>query len=111
MQSVRIVSRIRTGKPSYRQHEHVDSGTSRKPDYAGTRREWTCPTDYAIAGCRTERPQCGDGKCQSDGYAVNAEPGPNGCRFGCKGPEGLIPGISSNFCRFDAVMECSLRCR
>lgn len=111
MQSVRIVSRIRTGKPAYRQHEHVDSGTSRKPDYAGTRREWTCPNDYAVSGCRTERAQCGDGKCLSDGYAVNAEPAPNGCRFGCKGPEGLIPGISSNFCRFDAVMDCTLRCR
>lgn len=110
-QSARIVSRVRTGKPSFRRHEHVDTGVSRKPDYAGTRREWTCPEDYAVSACRTEKPQCGDGKCASDGYAVNAEPVANGCRFSCKGPEGLLPGLSSNYCRFDAVMECHLRCR
>lgn len=111
MQSARIVERVRTGKPTYRRHEHVDTGVSRKPDYAGTKREWTCPDDYAVSSCRTEKPECGDGRCATDGYAVNAEPAPNGCRFGCKGPEGLIPGLSSNFCRFDAVMECRLRCR
>jgi hypothetical protein len=111
MQSTRIVSRVRTGKPTFGRHEHVDTGVSRKPDYAGTRREWTCPDDYAVSACRTEKPQCGDGKCASDGYAVVAEPIPNGCRFSCKGPEGLLPGLSSNFCRFDAVMDCHLRCR
>jgi hypothetical protein len=111
MQSARIVSRVRTGKPTFRRHEHVDTGVSRKPDYAGARREWTCPDDYAVSACRTDKPQCGDGKCTSDGYAVNAEPIPNGCRFSCRGPEGLLPGFSSNFCRFDAVMECHLRCR
>jgi hypothetical protein len=110
MQSARIVSRVRTGKATFRRHEHVDTGVSRKPDYAGTRREWTCPEDYAVSSCRTEKTQCGDGKCASDGYAVNAEPIPNGCRFSCKGPEGLLPGLSSNFCRFDAVMDCQLRC-
>jgi hypothetical protein len=111
MQTTRIVERVRTGKPTYRRHEHVDTGVSRKPDYAGTKREWTCPDDYAVSSCRTEKAECGDGRCATDGYAVNAEPVPNGCRFGCKGPEGLIPGLSSNFCRFDAVMECRLRCR
>lgn len=110
-QSVRVVARVRTGNAVYRQHEHVDSGTARKPDYASTRREWSCPPDYAVATCRTEKPQCGDGACASDGYAVNAEPASNGCRFGCKGPDGILPGISSKFCRFDAVMECRLRCR
>lgn len=111
MQSARIVARVRTGKPVYQRHEHVDTGVSRKPDYAGTLREWTCPDDYAVASCRTDKLECGDGRCQTDGYAVNAEPAPNGCRFRCKGPQGLLPGLSSNFCRFDAVMECRLRCR
>ena len=110
-QSARIVTRVRTGKPVYRRHEHVDTGVSRKPDYAASRREWTCPEDYAVASCRTEQAQCGDGKCASDGYAVNAEPIANGCRFGCNGPAGLLPGLSSNYCRFDAVMECNLRCK
>jgi hypothetical protein len=111
VQSVRVVSRVRTGKPDFKRHEHIDSGSGRKPDYASTRRDWTCPPDYVVASCRTEKLQCGDGKCTTDGYAVNAEPGENGCRFGCKGPESILPGLSSNFCRFDAVMECRLRCR
>ena len=110
-QSVRVVSRVRTGKADFKRHEHVDSGSGRKPDYASTRREWTCPPDYVVASCKTERAQCGDGRCTTDGYAVNAEPGQsNGCRFGCKGPESALPGLSANFCRFDAVMECRLRC-
>jgi hypothetical protein len=109
-QSARVVSRVRTGKATFARHEHVDSGSGRKPDYASTHREWSCPPDYAVASCRTEKTQCSDGKCTTDGYAVNAEPGANGCRFGCKGPEGIIPGLSSNFCRFDAQMECRLRC-
>lgn len=110
VQSVRVGMRVRTGRGTYRQHEHIDSGTSRKPDYAGTRREWTCPPDYAVSTCRTEKAECGDGRCLTDGYAVNAERTPNGCRYACKGPEGFIPGLSSNFCRFDAVMECTLKC-
>jgi hypothetical protein len=110
MQSTRVVSRVRTGKPDFKRHEHIDSGSGRKPEYASTRREFTCPPDYVVASCRTEKAQCGDGSCSTDGYAVNAEPGPNGCRFGCKGPESILPGLSSNFCRFDAVMECRLRC-
>ena len=109
-QSVRVVSRVRTGKAEFKRHEHVDSGSGRKPDYASTRRDWTCPPDYVVASCKTEKAQCGDGKCTTDGYAVNAEPGDNGCRFGCKGPESILPGLSSNFCRFDALMECRLRC-
>jgi len=113
VQSVRVVSRVRTGKPDFKRHEHIDSGSGRKPDYAATRRDWTCPPDYVVASCRTEKAECGDGKCATDGYAVNAEPGENGCRFGCRGPESMaiLPGFSSNFCRFDAVMECRLRCR
>lgn len=111
MHSARIVSRVRTGKGSIQRHEHVDSGSGRKPDYASTRREWSCPPDYVVASCRTERPECGDGKCTTDGYVVNAGPAPNGCGFGCRGPESLLPSFSSsNFCRFDALMECRLRC-
>lgn len=109
--SVRITARARAGKASFRQHEHVDTGVHRKPEYGATRRQWTCPPDYAVATCRTEKAECGDGRCLTDGYAVNAGPEGNGCRFGCSGPDGLIPGFSSNFCRFDAVMECRLRCR
>ncbi len=109
--SARIVSRVRTGKASIQRHEHVDSGSGRKPDYTSTKREWTCPPDYVVASCRTDKPECGDGRCTTDGYVVNAEPAPNGCRFGCRGPESLLPSFTSaNFCRFDALMECRLRC-
>lgn len=111
MQSVRVAARARTGKPTFTRHEHVDTGVHRKPDYAATSRVWACPPDYALASCRTEKTECGDGRCASDGYAVNAAPEGNGCRFACSGPDGLIPGLSSNYCRFDAVMECRLRCR
>ncbi len=110
-QSVRLVARARSGKESFRRHEHVDTGVSRKPEYAKASREWTCPPDYALASCRSEALRCGDGPCKSDGYAVNAEPTERGCRFGCTGPEGFLPGLSSNFCSYDAVMECRLRCR
>lgn len=110
-QSVRVTLRARTGKATFARHEHVDTGVHRKPDYAATRREWECPPDYALASCRTEKAECGDGRCLTDGYAVNAEPAGNGCRFSCTGPEGLLPGLSSHFCRFDARMECRLRCR
>jgi hypothetical protein len=110
-QAVRVKARVRTGKATFRRHEHVDTGVHRKPDYVATRRDFECPPGYALAACRTERAECGDGRCATDGYAVNAEPTANGCRFQCSGPEGLIPGISSMFCRFDAVMECRLRCR
>ena len=44
-------------------------------------------------------------------YQVNAFNRFEACRFGCAGPDGLLPGISSMYCRFDAVMECRLRCR
>jgi hypothetical protein len=110
-QSVRVSAHVRTGKGTFRRHEHIDTGVHRKPDYAATKREWTCPPDYVVAACRTENAQCGDGKCATDGYAVNAEPAEGGCRFACTGPDGLLPGISSMYCRFDAVMECRLRCR
>lgn len=110
-QSVRVTARVRTGKPTFRRQEHIDTGVHRKPDYAATTRTWECQPGYALAACRTEKARCGEGACTTDGYAVNAEPAGNGCRFHCTGPEGLLPGISSMFCRFDAVMECRLACR
>jgi hypothetical protein len=109
--SVRLRERVRTGKPDFLRHEHIDSGSGRKPDYGTTKREWTCPPDYVVASCKTEKAQCGDGSCTTDGYSVNAEPGTNGCKFACKGPESFLPGLSSHFCRFDAKMECRLRCQ
>ncbi len=110
-QSLHVSAHALTGKPTFRRHEHVDTGVHRKPDYAATERAWECPPGYAVSGCRTEKTECGDGTCTTDGYAVNAEPTANGCRFRCGGPEGLFPGLSSMFCRFDAVMDCRLRCR
>jgi len=112
-QTVTITERVRTGKPTWSRTERIDTGVHRKPDYAATARDWSCAADHSLSACRTEKAECGDGKCSTDGYAVNAEPGGggNGCRFSCRGPEGLLPGISSNFCRFDARMECRLRCR
>ncbi len=108
--SVRVSARVRTGKAAFRRQERIDTGVHRKPDYPATKREWECPPSYAIAACKTENAQCGDGRCATDGYTVNAEPSGNGCRFRCNGPDGLLPGISAMYCRFDAVMECRLKC-
>mgnify|MGYP000851211201 CR=1 FL=1 len=54
--------------------------------------------------------KCGEaGKpCGTQGYVVSAETKENGCHFGCKGPTSLLMG--SNACKFDAVMECKLKC-
>jgi len=108
-QSVRVVEHVRAGKPVVRQSEHVDTGAHRKPEYAKTAREWQCPNDYAIEACKTEHPACADrsGNCSSDGYGLVAQISGNGCKFGCNGPDALV---SSQFCRFDAVMDCRLRC-
>lgn len=110
-QSVRITERVRTGKALFTRQEHVDTGVYTRPDYAQATRSWECPADYALKSCRTENLQCGDASCTEKGYAVNASPEANGCKFTCNGPKGIIPGLSSYFCRFDAVMECALRCR
>lgn len=110
-QSVRITERVRTGKGTFSRQEHVDTGVYTRPDYAQATRAWECPADYALKSCRTENLQCGDASCTEKGYAVNASPEGNGCKFTCNGPKGIIPGLSSYFCRFDAVMECGLRCR
>ena len=110
-QSVRITERVRTGKPGFTRKEHVDTGVFTRPDYAQATRQWECPADYTMQSCRTENLQCGDASCTEKGYAVNASPEGNGCKYTCSGPKGIIPGLSSYFCRFDAVMDCALRCR
>ena len=109
-QSVRIVEHVQSGKAVVVRAEHVDTGEKRSPDYAATARDWTCPPDYAVANCRTQTESCGDGAqgCSSLGYTVTADTKGNGCHFGCAGPTSLL--TASNFCRFDAVMECKLKC-
>ncbi len=109
-QSVRLVETVRSGKARTTRMERVDTGERRSPDYAATARDWTCPPDYAVAGCRTQSEACGGvvGGCSSQSYSVSADVRGNGCHFGCKGPSSLLFG--SNFCRFDAVMDCKLSC-
>ena len=109
-QSVRLVERVRTGRTTQVRAEPIDTGSGRSPDYAATERDWQCPADYTIANCRSQAEKCGDGQkpCGTQGYVVSAETKENGCHFGCKGPTSLIMG--SNACKFDAVMECKLKC-
>ncbi len=109
-QTSRIVETIHAGKPTVVRAEHVDTGERRSPDYASTVRDWTCPPDYVVATCRTQGESCGDGAlgCSSLGYFLAADTANNGCHFGCKGPTSII--AASNYCRFDAVMECKLAC-
>lgn len=109
--TAKVSMHVRTGRGTVTRSEHVDSGEGYKPAYAQTKREWSCPADYRPAACRIDRAICGDGPCKSHGYAAVAEPTADGCRFSCSGPTGLIPGLSNHFCRFDATMECRLRCR
>ncbi|CAN5350086.1 hypothetical protein BH09MYX1_BH09MYX1_37940 [soil metagenome] len=109
-QSVRLVEHVQTGRTVQVRAEPIDTGSGRSPDYAATERDWHCPADYTIANCRSQAEKCGDaGKpCGTQGYTVNAETKENGCHFGCKGPSSLLVG--SNSCKFDAVMECKLKC-
>jgi hypothetical protein len=109
--SVRVVERVRSGRPTIAQRVHVDTGESRAPDYTKTNRDVACPSDYVVTACRTENAQCGDGggACEQKGYALAATMSGNGCHFGCTGPSALLP-FTANFCRFDAVAECRLRC-
>lgn len=109
-QSVRLVEHIQTGRTVQVRAEPIDTGSGRSPDYAATDRDWQCPADYTIANCRSQAEKCGEaGKpCGTQGYVVTAETKGNGCHFGCKGPTSLLVG--SNSCKFDAVMECKLKC-
>ena len=108
-QAVRVVEHVRAGKPSVRQVERIDTGDHRKPDYAKTVRDTKCAADYAPRACTVENAHCADksGACKGEGYAVTATLVDGGCHFGCTGPDALL---TSQFCRFDAVTECALRC-
>jgi hypothetical protein len=110
--SVRLPEVVRTGLGTALRAEHVDTGDPRRsPDYAATQRDWTCPPDHVVASCTTQSARCGSEKspdCTGDGYAITAETKGNGCHFGCAGPTSMLLG--SNFCRFDAVMQCRLAC-
>lgn len=108
-QSVKLALTVRTGKDKVVRAEHVDTGEKRSPDYAATKRDWTCPPDYTVAACHTQSESCGSGVgCGGDGYVITADTKGNGCSFGCQGPTSLL--TASNYCRFDAVMECKLAC-
>jgi hypothetical protein len=108
-QTARVVEQVRTGRPAVARTEHIDTGESRRPTYAATSRDWTCPPDFTVSACRVEQPQCADTTrtCTSDGYGVVAAQVGNGCHFACSGPNAIL---SAQFCRFDATMECRLRC-
>jgi len=107
-QSVRLVESVHTGRGAVTRSERVDTGEGRLIDYATTARDWTCPRDYVVAGCRAEHTQCADpkGDCTRD-FVVTAREDGNGCHFACAGPRGIL---TKSYCRFDAVMDCRLRC-
>jgi len=111
--SLRVSEIVRTGRASVLVAAHVDTGEARRPDYAATARDFVCPPDHVVTACRAQSAQCGDKNkdCSSDGYSIIAEQrsGQNGCHFACLGPTSIL--LASNFCRFDAVMECRLSCK
>ena len=110
-QSVRVVEHVRTGRDATSVRVHVDTGDARAPDYRATARDVACPPDFVASACRTENAQCGgdSGACTQSGYALAAAPLGNGCHFACSGPSSFLP-FASNYCRFDAVVDCRLRC-
>jgi hypothetical protein len=108
-QTARVVERIRTGPPTVAHAEHLEAPPARRPAPATTQRDWTCPRDFVLTACRAERPQCSDVSriCASTGASITAAQVGNGCHFACKAPPGQDPLA---FCRFEASMECRLRC-
>jgi hypothetical protein len=106
--AVRVEERVRAGRSSAVQRQHVDTGTHRAPDYRATAFDLACPPDYAPSACRAENADCHGGPCTSGGYALTATLTGAGCHFGCQGPTSLI--LPTNSCRFDGVLECRLRC-
>ncbi len=107
--TVRVVERVQTGNGSIVRREHIDTGEARRPDYAATERTLTCPKDYVPSACRIEKPECGDGgNCSRGGYSIVADETADGCKVKCKGPTSML--TSSNYCRFDVALECTLRC-
>ncbi len=97
-QTARVLETIRTGRASVARAEPVvpDPGA---PHDAPTRADWQCPPDFAVAACRVERAACAGRPC----VEVTSRPEQDGCRFVCRGERGAA-------CRFDAAMECRLRC-
>jgi hypothetical protein len=107
--AVRLGLRAITGKASAQKRVRIDSGEARRPEYAATDRTTSCPRDYVVAGCRAESAACGDNlSCSSPLYRITAEERANGCHFACSGPNSVLSG--GNFCRFDGVTDCRLRC-
>jgi hypothetical protein len=107
--SVRVAEQIMTGSAGTTRRERIDTGSARKPDYAATQRSVACPPGYVASACKTARAECGDGAgCTRDGYAISVEQSETSCRFRCQGPTSML--TASNYCRFDAEVECVLRC-
>jgi hypothetical protein len=94
----RILETIRTGRPVLARAEPVEPDPRDRRGGAVSR-DWTCPPDFAPDACRAEHPVCAGHPCA----AVTAETTRTGCHFACRGADGAS-------CRFDAVMECRLRC-
>ena len=96
----RVFETIRTGRPRAEQDERIEATIRRPADYGATVRDWTCPSDFVRASCRVAN--------ATEGYTVTAEPrGADACHFACTGPN---PSKTPLICRFDAAMECALRC-
>jgi hypothetical protein len=106
--TARVLETIRAGPPTAEHREHLDVSGAR-PDYGSTVRDWSCPRDFVRTACRAENAACADGHgCTTDGYAVTAEArGENACHFACSGPGSSDPPA---YCRFDAAIECKIRC-
>ncbi len=105
--SVKVELRARTGASSVSRTEKVDSGIARRPDYDATGRDTVCPPGYGVQSCSAEHAECSDGKC-GPGFVMDARPNANGCHFACRGPRAGV--VFSEYCRFDGVMQCKLRC-
>jgi hypothetical protein len=94
----RVLETVRTGRPSLARAEPVEpSPRDRRGD--PTTRDLACPPDFVPAVCRAEHPLCAGRPCAS----VTGQTTKTGCHFACRGADGAP-------CRFDAVMECRLRC-
>jgi len=97
--SARVLETIRTGRGAVSRTERVVP-TPPKLDLDSTIRDWTCPRDFVRTACRAEN---------TGTYEVVAEPrGEDACHFACRGPK--TPGQRAD-CRFDATMDCALRCK
>jgi hypothetical protein len=103
-QVVRVLETVRTGRPTLTRAEHVEP-TARAAAGA-TERDWACPPDFVPSACRIERSACtvaADPAHAVQCADVRASVRANGCHLACKSENGGI-------CRFDATLECRLRC-